>query len=255
MPSFARTLLDPFLNCFQLPAPPGPAIKNPEPTSTAKAREDFIKRLFAVTLSVGVASQIVRIMFDPSHISPQYDLSPVLNQWRTILLLCISLTIIVSSWEGYLGAIERMPLEDAARFWIDIALVFSYLLLTLSSQIFGLWFSIHAVIFFEYLAWDMARARLDVYRKRQEEFPQRQHQLSMVITIVWLLYFAGILLLKNYTGYFDGAIGFTAIAFAALAGVLLYRLDKKYRWCWPCKIGAVVAPLTALAVVAFLKVN
>jgi hypothetical protein len=194
-------------------------------------------------------------MFDPSHVSTQYDWWPVLHQWRTILLLGISLTIVVSSWEGYLGAIERTPLEDELRFWIDIALVFSYLMLTLSSQIYGLWFSIHTVIFIEYLAWDIARSNLTVYKDRQKASPQRQHQLSMVITIVWLLYFVIILLLKNYTPYFEGSLGFTAIALAALAGVLLYRRDKKYRWCWPCKLGAVLAPLIVLAVVACLKVN
>jgi hypothetical protein len=253
MASVPRTLLNVFQSCFQLPT--RPPIEIPEPTSTAKAREDFIKRLFAVTLSVGVASQIVRIMFDPSHISPEYDWSSALHQWRTMLLLLISLIIVVSSWEGYLGAIERIPLEDAFRFWIDIALVFSYLLLTLSSQIYGLWFSIHTLIFFEYLAWDIARSNLSVYKKRQEAFPQRQNRLSMVITIVWLLYFVLILLLKNCTPYFDGPLGFTAIASAALAGVLLYRRDKKYRWCWPCKIGAVLAPLVVLAVVASLNAN
>jgi hypothetical protein len=256
MSGLPRALLDIFRSCFRLPPPS--AAKNPDPSSAAKAKEDFIKRLFAVTLSVGVASQIVRIMFDPSHFpgqSAQYDWSPVLHEWRTILLLGISLTIVVSSWEGYLGAIERMPLEDELRFWIDIALVFSYLLLTLSSQIYGLWFSIHTVIFVEYLAWDIARSNLAVYKERQKASPQRQHQLSMVITIVWLLYFVIVLLLKNYTPYFEGPLGFTAIALAALAGVLLYRRDKTYRWCWPCKLGAVLAPLIVLAVVACLKVN
>jgi TRAP-type C4-dicarboxylate transport system permease small subunit len=194
-------------------------------------------------------------MFDPSHIAPQYDWSPVLHDWRTILLLLISLTIVVSSWEGYLGAIERMPLEDAPRFWIDIALVFSYLLLTLSSQVYNLWFSIHMVIFLEYLAWDIARSNLDIYKERQKAHPQWQHQLSMVITIVWLVYFLVIFLLKNYTHRFDGPLGFTTIALAALAGVILYRLDKKYRWCWPCKIVAGVAPLLVLVVVAYLKVD
>ncbi len=134
-------------------------------------------------------------------------------------------------------------------------LVFSYLLLTLSSQIYGLWFSIHALIFFEYLAWDIARSNLSVYKRRQEASPQRHHQLSMVITIVWLLYFVIIFLLKNYTPYFDGSVGFTVIALAALAGVVLYRRDKEYRWCWPCKIGASLVPLLVLAVVAYLKVN
>jgi hypothetical protein len=117
-------LLATLRNCFQLPAPSGPALTNPIPNSVSRAREDFIKRLFAVTLSVGIASQIVRIMFDPSHISSQYDWLPLFHQWRTILLLIISLAIVVSSWEGYLGAIERMPLEDALRFWIDIPGIF-----------------------------------------------------------------------------------------------------------------------------------
>jgi hypothetical protein len=106
------------------------------------------------------------------------------------------------------------------------------------------------LIFVEYLLWDVARANLDVYKERQRAHPQGQHQLSMVITIVWLVYFVVIYLLKNHTDYFNGPVGFTAIAVAALAGVFLYRLDKRYRWCWLCKIVAALAPLLVLAVVA-----
>jgi hypothetical protein len=255
MPNFPRALLNAFWDCLRLPTSSGPRIENPEPSSTAKAREDFIKRLFAVTLSVGVASQIGRIMFDPSHASHQYDWQPVFDQWKTILLLAISLTIVVSSWEGYLGAIERLPLEDAFRFGIDIVLVFTYLMLTLSSQVYGLWFSIHTVIFFEYLVWDMARSNLDAYKQRQAVSPQRRHQLSMTITIVWFLDFVIIFLLENYTRYFDSSLGFIMIAFAALAGVLLYRRDKKSLWCWRCKIGACLLPLIVPAVVAYLEVD
>jgi len=101
----------------------------------------------------------------------------------------------------------------------------------------------------------MARSRLDAYKQRQRMSPQRKHELSMTITIVWLLYFVVILLLKNHTRYFEGVIGFTAIAFAALAGVLLYRRDKKYRWCWFCKIGACLALLVVLAAVAYLETD
>jgi hypothetical protein len=111
------------------------------------------------------------------------------------------------------------------------------------------------MIFLEYLAWDIARSNLDIYKDRQKAHPQRQHQLSMVITIVWLVYFLIIFLLKNYTHRFDGPLGFTTIALAALAGVILYRLDKTYRWCWPCKIVAGLAPLLVLAVIAYLKVD
>jgi hypothetical protein len=77
----------------------------------------------------------------------------------------------------------------------------------------------------------------------------------MVITFVWLVYFSIIFALKNYTHYFDGPLGFTAIAMAALAGVILYRRDKIYRWCWLCKIVAGLAPLLVLAVIAYLKVG
>ena len=230
--------------------------ETPGPSPRATAREDFIKRLFAVTLSVGIASQITRVVFDPSHITQHtLDWTPVLAQWRALLLLGTSLIIVVSSWEGYLNAVRRIPLEDAPRFWIDIFLVFSYLFLTLSSNIYDLWFSIHVLIFLEYLVWDMFRAKLPAYKMEIRKNPRRTHQLSMIVTIVWLAYFVAILALKQYFIYFSTPVGFTAIAVAALAGVVLYRRDKEYRWTWPTKGFATLAPLLMLLLFEFLNIS
>jgi hypothetical protein len=196
----------------------------------AKSRSDFIKRLFAVTL--------IRDHHFIWH--PFLD-----DQWRSMLLILISLTIVVSSWEGYFAAISKDPLVDLRRFWIDIVIVFSYLLLELSSSAYDLWFSIHVIIFLEYLLWGWCRTRLPSYRERVAEDTPK-HQLSIVITLVWLIYFAAILLLKYSAGFFDQAVGFVSIAFAALAGVLMYRIDGKRKWTWKTKLIASFTPIALL---------
>jgi hypothetical protein len=233
----------------------------PAPASqTAIDRADFVKRLFAVTLSVGVANQLSRIMFDTTTIvNHQFLWGPVLGKWQEILLVISSLAIVVLSWEGYLGAIQRLPLEDWQRFWLDIALVFTYLMLTLSSAAFDLWFSIHMIVFLEYLLWDIARSRLPDYvnRQQQRSEPLPRYEISMNITIVWLLYFIAIFSLKNWVSYFEGTVGFVAITIAAALGVILYRQDKEFRanWRWRRKILATGLPLATLVALAWFHVG
>ena len=54
---------------------------------------------------------------------------------------------------------------------------------------------------------------------------------------------------------FSTPVGFTAIALAALAGVILYRLDKKYRWTWPMKSFANLFPLVLLLLFDFFNIG
>jgi hypothetical protein len=68
-------------------------------------------------------------------------------------------------------------LEDSGRFKIDIALVFSYLLLTLSCQTFDLWFLLHMMIFLEYILWEFARTL--AYKEHMEKECRKTHQLGI----------------------------------------------------------------------------
>ncbi len=75
----------------------------------------------------------------------------------------------------------------------------------------------------------------------------------MTITIVWLIYFIGIFALKANEAYFQTTIGFVAISAAALAGVLLYRRDKTFRWNWTTKLLASLVPLGCLFFLAHIR--
>jgi hypothetical protein len=111
------------------------------------------------------------------------------------------------------------------------------------------------VIFLEYLAWDIARANLPEYKAQRRKDPHEMHQRGMVITIVWLAFFIALFACKYSVTYFDGSIGFAAIAGAAFVGVFLYRRDKKYRWGWPVKLLAATVPFMVLLFLAYLDVH
>jgi hypothetical protein len=230
-------------------------ITAPKASHKAQMRADLVKRLFAVTLSVGVASQIIKIVFTGHTLDHQLQWTPVLAQWPELLLLLISLIIVVTSWEGYLGAIEGLPLEDWQRFYIDILLVLSYLILTLCCQLYDDWFAVHLIIFILYLAWDHFRARLPDYQRQMRDNPRPRSQRSMVITMIWLAFFGVLYLLKLCFPFFAAPFGFAVIALAALAGVILYRVDKIKRWSWPEKTlywGVPIGLLIALPCLAHI---
>jgi hypothetical protein len=225
----------------------------PKASPTASGREDFIKRLFAVTLSVGIANQFSHVMLDPSAVVDHHlTWHPFYDKWRDLLLLLISLIIVVSSWEGYLQAVLRNPLEDAGRFWVDIAIVFTYLILTLSTEDPGAWFLIHVAIFVEYMIWDILRSHLSTFVSRKNIY-----EGSLTITVVWLAFFFILFLMKRYCSYFDKSLGFVAISLAVLSGVFLYRSDKKYRerWTWPIKASVTGGLLCTLILLAALNVG
>jgi hypothetical protein len=211
----------------------------------ARARADFVKRLFAVTLSVGIANQLSQLMKDSGNLS---FLVFVEHKWRSLTLLCISLAIVVTSWQGYHRAIKKLPLKDVGRFYIDIALVFLYLLLTLSTDAPSRWFSMHAAIFILYLAWDWLRSRLPDYKQRPH-----LHERSMTITIVWLIYFLVIWLQQSELPFFATSTGFALIALAALAGVILYREDKTKHWGWKIKLTTSILPLGIIYCAATIR--
>src|SRR5260370_4213090 len=118
------------------------------PTQVAKDRADLIKRLFAVSLSVGFASQVAKII-DAKFTSG--------SGIQDFMMLSVSATVVVLSWEGYLGALQDFPLEDVFRFYLDIIIVFLYLvLLACSHSDTAAWWSyVIDIIFISYIVWDL----------------------------------------------------------------------------------------------------
>src|SRR5512132_2449080 len=90
-------------------------------------RIDFIRRLFVVAITVGVASRIGSMEWFVAH------RWPTRLEWHAIALLAVGLAAIIESWEGYFASIAERPQRTIARFIIDIMVAFAYLFLLLSS--------------------------------------------------------------------------------------------------------------------------
>jgi hypothetical protein len=207
----------------------------------AKERADLVRRLFAVTVSVGFAAQLTRIV-SASIIGGQLVWPKFWEHWHELVLLFISMVAVVGSWEGYLISIERTPLKDRTRFYIDVAIVFSYLILMLSSPVDKAWLWALAAVFVLYTMWDIAsiRARAKFTTSRLEVAPL--HMRSLSITILWLIFFVALALFSQV----DDLRGFFCASLAALLAVVLYRVDKHRRPTWPGKIALLAFPVILL---------
>jgi hypothetical protein len=102
----------------------------------AKIREDLIRRLFAVTISVGFAATLAAMPFI------QHATYPSPPEWEQIAILLTALVTTILSWDGYLYAIAHRPLLGGSRYLIDISLVFIYMVLLITSKSSYLWLPI-----------------------------------------------------------------------------------------------------------------
>jgi hypothetical protein len=102
----------------------------------AELRHDFMRRWFAIAISVGFASTVVRMAWVQNGTWPAHP------EAEQIARLFVALLATVLSWEGYLTSISEKKLFDFARYLIDILLVFMYLFLLLTSQFPLFWLSI-----------------------------------------------------------------------------------------------------------------
>jgi hypothetical protein len=243
----ARTPMDNFLKWAweRISAEFGEKDKSPAPSQSKRPKQtqdqirgDLIRRLFAVAISVGAASTLSRMHWVTNGCWPD------LREWQQLSILVAATVATVLSWDGYLMSIEDRPLMGFWRFAVDVALVFIYMFLLMTSQHRTWWLFIHALTFVLYVIWDYltVREHTDKYypsnaipepNKRSvceiyiagledRDRPSR----SPIITLGWALYFC-LLYLINKRGLDDRVFGATIFA---LAGLILYRQDKKYRW-------------------------
>jgi hypothetical protein len=201
-------------------------------TPIAIDRSDLIKRLFAVCLSVGFAAQIANMSW---LLEGRLPLS---SEVPNLLLLVISLILIVLSWDGYLAAISTFPLVDMHRFFLDVAIVFVYLiLLQLAHTSTDLaWVYVIDLIFILYTIWDCLTIRM----LRDEKVKTKYN--GLVFTIPWLIYFLLLTTFMDLTSWFHF---FVTIVFI-LYGVVVYRVDIKRCFSWLRRGGAVLLPIVVL---------
>lgn len=235
-------------------------------SAQAEIRADFIKRLFAVAVSVGFAATFVDMDWVKSGSLPNRP------EWEQMAILFTGLVATVLSWDGYLLSISNKPLTDYPRFWIDIFLVFIYMFFLISSKQPGFWLPILAVVFGLYVLWDFLTVRVhpgaynasllpagagdtyrargsDVFRVYKEGFLGKPDtNRGPIITLSWAVYFVVLMIINLRSAEWQV---FVAGGFAVL-GLALYRGDKIFK-----PSGATVAGFAmwqrALIIVALLS--
>jgi hypothetical protein len=196
-----------------------------------------MKRLFAVAVSVGFASTLTRMAWITNGTWPSCD------EWPQMAVLLSALIATIGSWEGYFAAIDNRPLEGMLRFTIDIALVFIYMILLISSVHTYLLLPILVLIFALYIMWDsltilehpdyyyyddanaipqncvvFTTYRRGILSSRRVGSVRRGH----IITALWAAYFFGLLAISHFVIF--GSV--YVICVMTWIGLIVYRLNK-----------------------------
>jgi hypothetical protein len=119
----------------------------------AEARADLIRRLFAVAISVGFAATLARMTWVQNGTLPN---AAELNQ---TLILGTALLAAILGWDGPLLAMTDKPLFGFCRFLVNLALVFIYMFLLMSSAHPECLLWTLTVIFALYVLWDVLAIR------------------------------------------------------------------------------------------------
>jgi hypothetical protein len=247
----------------------------PPPTTNerelrAKIRDDLIRRLFAVAISVGAATTLYQMKW------VQGGRAPCMAEWQQLFVLAAALWATVLSWDGYLFSIAKRPLTTSSRFIIDILLVFIYMILLMTSRLLTWWVFLHALIYAFYVVWDWLSVREwlpQFYYGTEPEVPQTVKKVYIggfkdapgvsrgpVITIVWAIYFWALYFLNDRAlhwlkvpGLNERIVGTTALV---VLGLYFYRKDKTNRYTI-CRRVALVAVLLLVsgAYLAWLPID
>jgi hypothetical protein len=211
-----------------------------EPNERGKVRDDFIRRLFAVAISVGFVATLIDMPWVKA------DRWPTHLEANQLLILLTGLSATVLSWEGYLLSIQRKPLNSGfVRFWIDIALVFTYLFFLITSRRNDLWLPLLAGIFLLYVWWDALTIREHMwsYSRSLATRLSDEQKASLgdigkvywraarnrpgtgrgpIISLSWAMFFGGLAVIDFMSGHNRVIV----MAVFAMIGLYLYRKDK-----------------------------
>ncbi len=206
----------------------------------AEIRADFIKRLFAVAISVGFATTLARMTWVEKGRWPE------LGEREQIFVLIVSLIATVLSWDSYLLSIMYKPHRKPGRFVIDIVLVFVYMFLLITSKHPSIWMFNLTAIFTLYVIWDVLTVRehisqFDAGITRNDSASVKISEVLRVYargaiddnaidrgpinTFVWAMYFGTLavlfLLFRKDHMFVTGVF--------VLAGLVAYRIERDCR--------------------------
>ena len=225
-----------------------------EANERSRIRADFIQRIFAVVVSVGFATQLIHQMDWVNEKRSPSDL-----EFQHIIYLIIGLVLTIQSWEHYFTKIERRPLKRESRFYLDIIIVFSYLILMTFSAFVRPFLLTVCWIFFLYTIWDFLSFR-DYPDQLKSKDTRLRNYLKLLIsstrnkrapakkklsTIIALLWFAEIYVAT------DDSTGLSPYWAAAtvLGGLIVYRADQNHQYnslvmILPVLAGAILLVIT-----------
>lgn len=209
-------------------------------SARAQIRDDFIRRLFAVAISVGFAAALSQMDWVKDGSLPS------MSEWEQLSILFTGLVATVLSWDGYLVSIKSKPLNGFGRFSIDILLVFIYMFFLISSKQSGFWLPILVVIFVLYVIWDFLTVREHMRSYNASSVPTDADDTyrattwgvlcvymggflgkpnvgrGPIITLSWAFYFLVLAIVNLMTAEWQV---FVTCLFA-IVGLILYRKDK-----------------------------
>jgi prefoldin subunit 5 len=199
------------------------------------ARKDLIRRLVAVAISVGFASQIVLMNVFEWWTQGAHLGDP---QAAQLARLITGMLVILLGWDWYDRDVEDKPLTRIARFILDAVIVITQLLLLLSSGDSHLWSRLLVAVFALYVVWDIlaivdhpsAFARpsprsawwhvpKDVGYAYIGGLGRDEKNHGPLINVVWLAYFYTVLLVLPFPGKYGA---FAQCLMVALGACLLW---------------------------------
>lgn len=206
----------------------------------AEIRSDLIKRLFAVAISVGFASSLARLSW-----VEQAEFPPTSFWYGQFVVLFTALFTTLLSWDGYFLSIKSKPLFSTLRFYIDIALVFMYMIMLMTSKIQHFWMYVLCAIFVLYIAWDVLTIGEHLNKFDSvvsEKLPHAKFRdipriylgglidadridRGPVITLIWGCFFG----YMTFMNWIYGTGSDLACCLFAIGGLYLYRRDKRHR--------------------------
>jgi hypothetical protein len=206
-----------------------------QPTKLAENRADFIRRLFAVTVSVGFANQLIAMDW------VRDTRWPAVGELPRVFFLFLGLFLVIQSWEGYFVELEKRSLETRGRFYVDAVIVFAYLVLLSVSNGTAAFLLVICIIFFLYIVWDFLtfreyyaqygaiNGRLATYGGGVARAicgaSELRHKLSTLVAFLYFLVIYGIYLQIKSLHWSRYAIGL-----AVLLGLVGYRWDQDKRY-------------------------
>jgi hypothetical protein len=207
-----------------------PMCSEPEATKKAKNRADFIRRLFAVTVSVGFANQLIQMEWIKKGRWPEPTEAP------HILFLLVGLFLIIQSWDGYFAALQKCPLERKSRFYIDTIIVLSYLVLLTVTNAAAAFLLVVCAIFILYMIWDFLTFNecfkgyeapngsfgtyaCQIAAAARNKQSKLRSKLSTIVAFLWFLEIYGIYLQRK-------DVPFYLYLTAVFVGLCMYRWDQ-----------------------------